>query len=259
MTPFAQTAIEAAKIAGQMLRDNAATDLTVNEELKYDLKLELDVQCQDAISEHLLAAFPGHAILGEEGLAGDQSSPYQWIVDPIDGTVNFFYGIPHYCVSIALRHEDQYLVGVIYDPCQDELWLADEGKATLNGRPITASVRDQPSKAAFTIGFSKSASTMETGFKRYRLIASQVRKTRMLGSAALAMAYVATGRLDAYIEAQISLWDIAAGIPLIEAAGGRIHLTPLPAEHGDSKFSITASSAALHPFCLKAVAEADAG
>ena len=258
MTAFAETAIEAARIAGRMMRENAATDLVVNEQDKFDIKIELDVQCQNAISQHLLAAFPDHAIFGEEGLAGDQSSPWQWIVDPIDGTMNFFHGIPHYCVSIALRHEGKLLLGVIYDPCQEELWLAENGEATLNGQPIRVSERQDPAQAMVTVGFSKTADSLEAGFRRYRHIVGQVRKSRLMGSAALAMAYIATGRLDAYIEHEISLWDIAAGQLLIENAGGAVSLTPLPPERGQEKFSIIASSTALQPFCLEAVATADA-
>lgn len=258
MTPTAEKAIEAARIAGSMMRKNAATDLVVNEEEKFDIKLELDVRCQDAISEHLLAAFPGHAIFGEEGLAGDQSSPWQWIVDPIDGTMNFFHGIPHYCVSIALRHHGDLVLGVIYDPCQDELWLTEEGRSTLNGQAIKVSNRKDPGQAMITVGFSKSAASLETGFRRYKHIVGQVRKSRLMGSAALAMSYIATGRLDAYIEHEISLWDIAAGKLLIENAGGVVSLTPLSPEKGEEKYSIIASNAALHPFCLEAVAAADA-
>ena len=257
MTPFAETAIEAARISGQIMRENAATDLVVNEEHKFDIKIALDVHCQDAISAHLLAAFPDHAIFGEEGLAGDQKSPYQWIVDPIDGTMNFFHGIPHYCVSIALRHAGELILGVIYDPSQDELWVAENGTATLNGQAITVSGREQPGQAMVTIGFSKTEDSLEAGFKRFKHLAGRVRKNRMMGSAALAMAYIASGRLDAYIEHEISLWDIAAGHLLIENAGGKVALTPLPPEKGEEKFSIIASNSALHPFCLEAVAQAD--
>jgi len=260
MTLFATTAIEAARLAAAILNDNSGPDREdpeVSEEHRYDLKLELDVRCQDVITAHLLAAFADHAIFGEEGLAGNQESSYQWIVDPIDGTVNFFYGIPHYCVSIALRHEGEIILGVILDPTRDELWLAEDGKATLNGHPISCSKRDQPSQAAVTIGFAKSGESMESGFRRYKIMATRVRKSRMMGSAALAMAYIACGRLDAYIEQQISIWDIAAGLLLIEYAGGTTTLRPLPPEIGDEKYTILASNAPLHQFCIDSMDEAD--
>ena len=94
----------------------------MNEFHAHDIKLDLDVRAQDLITAQLLAQFPDHAIYGEEGLAGNQASDFQWIVDPIDGTVNFFYGIPHFCISIALRERGEIIVGVIYDPMRDELW-----------------------------------------------------------------------------------------------------------------------------------------
>jgi myo-inositol-1(or 4)-monophosphatase len=146
-------------------------------------------------------------------------------VDPIDGTVNYFYGIPHFCVSIALRVDGEIVLGVIYDPMQDEMFLARKGHApTLNGRPLHVSGRAQLSEAMITVGFSKVRESIDAGLNRFKELLFQVRKTRMLGSAALGMAYVAAGRLDAYIEEVISLWDVAAGIILVETAGGKARL-----------------------------------
>jgi myo-inositol-1(or 4)-monophosphatase len=134
---FLDVAISAAKRAGNLLRENFGAVPEVNELLDHDIKLELDVRTQQLITDHLLAAFPDHALYGEEGIAGNQSSEWQWIVDPIDGTVNYFYGIPHFCISIALRRHDDILLGVIYDPMRDELWTVTEGgKPLLNGKPI---------------------------------------------------------------------------------------------------------------------------
>ncbi len=104
----------------------------------YDIKLALDVESQELITSILLEAFPDHAIFGEEGIAGNQDSRFQWIVDPIDGTVNYFYGIPHFCISIALREDGELKTGVIYDPMLDELWAVEKGGApTLNGTVIS--------------------------------------------------------------------------------------------------------------------------
>jgi myo-inositol-1(or 4)-monophosphatase len=219
-------AIRAAREAGALLREHFETDLNVDAALDHDIKLELDVRSQELITARLLGERPDHAIYGEEGLAGDQSSPCQWIVDPIDGTVNYFYGIPHFCVSIALREHGKMTTGVIYDPMLDELFAVEAGGVpTRNGKPIRTSDRGELKESIVTIGFSKSKEAMDSGMARYRQIAYQVRKTRMLGSAALALAYIACGRLDAYIEEQISLWDIAAGHLLVEAAGGTVRLT----------------------------------
>src|SRR6188508_1196532 len=134
MTEFLDVAIEAARAAGQLLRENFAQPLVVNSAEQHDIKLEIDVRTQELITVLLLQRFPQHALYGEEGIVGDQTAEFQWVVDPLDGTVNFFYGIPHFCTSIALRYRGEIIVGVIYDPVRDELWKAQKGeKPTLNG------------------------------------------------------------------------------------------------------------------------------
>lgn len=226
MSEYLQIAEKAAREAGVLLRENFGREQEVDCYEDHDIKLALDVRSQELITEVLLGAFPDHMVLGEEGDTGVDGAEYQWIVDPIDGTVNYFYGIPHFCVSIALRRgEDDYLAGVIYEPMLDEMWAVAKGEApTLNGVPIGVSSRGRMAEAVVTVGFSKTKESMDAGFERYKQIAYQVRKSRMMGSAALAMAYISCGRLDAYIEEVISLWDIAAGKMLIEAAGGVVDL-----------------------------------
>ena len=227
MSLFLETAIKAAKSAGALLKEHYYKDKEVDSYEQYDIKLELDVMSQNLISEVILNDFPDHSIIGEEGDSLSNQSEYHWVVDPIDGTVNYFYGIPHFCVSIALKKatEDKWLVGVIYDPMMDELWAVEDGQEpTLNGRPISTSQRSKMSDAVVTVGFSKSKEALDAGFESYRNISTSVRKSRMMGSAALALAYIACGRLDAYIEDVISLWDIAAGKLLVEAAGGKVDL-----------------------------------
>lgn len=234
MNPLLTAATKAALAAGHMQREHFGSVLHVNELQKHDIKLELDVRCQELISDMILAEFPEHKILGEEGNSGGEGE-VEWIVDPIDGTVNYFYGIPHFCVSIAARDRItlEPLIGVIYDPMQQEMFTVAKGEpALLNGKPIQVSKRDQMADAMVTVGFSKTKSALDLGFERYKRIAYEVRKTRMLGSAALAMAYIACGRLDAYVEEQISLWDIAAGHMLVEAAGGKVMLQPSTTKPG---------------------------
>lgn len=222
---FTAVATDAARQAGALIRASYGGVLGINELHQYDIKLELDVRAQELITAIILRSFPDHAIYGEEGMAGDQNSDHQWIVDPIDGTVNFFYGIPHFCVSIALRVRGEIILGVIYDPNLDELFVGRKGHGpTLNGQPIQVSGRDKMADAMVTVGFSKNRESIDAGLRRFKDILFQVRKTRMLGSAALGMAYVAAGRLDAYIEEVISLWDVAAGIILVETAGGRARM-----------------------------------
>jgi myo-inositol-1(or 4)-monophosphatase len=237
-------AIEAARAAGDLLRAHFNQPRIVNAATAHDIKLDVDVLAQNLITEILLRHFPGYALYGEEGIVGDQSSEHQWVVDPLDGTVNFFYGIPHFCVSIALRFRGEVIVGVIYDPVREEMWSGEKGqRPLLNGKEFRVSQRATLAEAIVSIGLAKTNATIDAGLPVLQQMVHRVRKCRMLGSAALDMAYVACGRLDAYIEQGISLWDIAAGMLLVESAGGRIELKPrtdMP-----DKFSIIASSGRL--------------
>ncbi|MDF1659985.1 MAG: inositol monophosphatase family protein [Verrucomicrobiales bacterium] len=244
MSPQLELATSAAREAGRLLRDNFESDLEVDEMLSHDIKLALDVKSQELIESRILATFPDHAIYGEEGVAGDQSSDTQWIVDPIDGTVNYFFGIPHFCISIAMREGAELKVGAIYDPMMDEMFAVDfEGPATRNGKPIKPSGRSELSESIVTLGFSKSKESIDAGMKRYRNFAHRVRKTRMMGSAALALAYIACGRLDAYIEEMISIWDIAAGQLMLERGGGKVSL--VQSDINPDKSSIVSSNGKL--------------
>ncbi len=241
MTSHLDTALAAARAAGELLRAYFGKPLDVNEFAAHDIKLELDVRAQALITEILLGAFPDHAIFGEEGIAGNQASEWQWIVDPIDGTVNYFYAIPHFCISIALRRGEEIQVGVIYDPMRDEMWAVERGgKPTLNGAPMAVSARTQLSDAVLSVGFSKTKTTIAAGIPLLEKYVMRARKCRLMGSAALDLAYVACGRLDAYIEQSVSLWDVAAGMILVESAGGKFKMTPR--EDAPEKISVVASN-----------------
>ena len=241
MTSHLDTALAAARAAGDLLRANFGKPLDVNEFAAHDIKLDLDVRAQTLITEILLRAFPDHAIFGEEGIAGNQASEWQWIVDPIDGTVNYFYSIPHFCISIALRRGEEMQVGVIYDPMRDEMWAVERGgKPTLNGAPMAVSARTQLSDAVLSVGFSKTKTTIAAGIPLLEKYVMKARKCRLMGSAALDLAYVACGRLDAYIEQSVSLWDVAAGMILVESAGGKFQMTPR--EDAPEKISVVASN-----------------
>lgn len=227
MSPLLDAAIEAAQAAGRLQRENFGSELAVNEMLKHDIKLDLDVRSQELITRILLRKFPDHCIRGEEGDSGDPEAGTEWIVDPIDGTVNYFYGIPHYCVSIAARRDGEYAAAVVHDPMQNETWTVEKGgQPMLNGKPVHTSGRTRLADAVVTVGFSKSREAIEASFDRFKRISVEARKMRILGSAALALAYTACGRLDAYIEEQVSEWDIAAGRMLLEAAGGAFRAEP---------------------------------
>jgi myo-inositol-1(or 4)-monophosphatase len=241
MKHYLDAAENAARAAGKLLRENFQRQLGVKSMAAHDIKLEIDVQAQELIGKLLLEEFPAYALYGEEGIAGDQSSDHQWIVDPLDGTVNYFYGIPHFCVSIALRMHKQIVVGVIYDPVRGEMWTGQRGEVSkLNGVPIHVSGRAELAEAVISIGLAKTGETINTNFPLIQQMIHRVRKCRVLGSAALDMAYVACGRFDAYIETGISLWDIAAGSLLVENAGGTVDLRPR--ENMKDKYSIVASN-----------------
>src|SRR6266403_4670432 len=216
MKHYLDSAEQAARQAGKLLRENFRRQQRINAAAAHDLKLEIDVQAQELITNLLLKEFPGHAIYGEEGIVGDQSSEHQWVVDPLDGTVNYFYGIPHFCVSIALRVRSEIMVGVIYDPVREEMWTGQKGEAPrLNGQAFHVSDRADLAEAVISVGLSKTGITIEAGLPVLQRMIHRARKCRLLGSAALDMAYVACGRFDAYIEQGISLLDIAAGWLLI--------------------------------------------
>ena len=228
-----KAAVKAARAAGRVMLANWHLPKHVNATDPHDIKLELDVRCQKLIEKILRAAFPQISLLGEEGCSGDANSDYRWVVDPIDGTVNFAYGIPHACVSIALQRRAQTagiaefkdgfqtLVGVVYDPFCDELWTAIRGQpARLNGKVIHVSKRSKLRETILSIGFAKTRENLEATLPYFIDLTHRVRKLRIMGSAALALVYVATGRFDAYIERGIHLWDIAAGGLIVECAGG---------------------------------------
>lgn len=222
-------AVKAARAAGAVMYANWHKPKRINAAEAHDIKLELDVRCQALIEKTLRNAFPEIPLLGEEGISGDVTAEYRWVVDPIDGTVNYAFGMPHAAVSIALQHREQSIVGVIYDPFTDELWSTVKGEPTrLNGKIIRVSNRSQIGDCIIAMGFSKSKDNLEKSLPHLIRISRQAKKIRILGSAALELAYVASGRLDAYVERTINVWDIAAGQLLVENAGGEFYWLPAP-------------------------------
>ena len=247
------------------MRRHLAVPKRVDSATRYDIKLDLDVRCQKEIERKLHAAYPEVQFLGEEDAKRKTDAEYRWVVDPIDGTVNFAYGIPHACVSIALQsradvlamqrsrslrgeegrkakssssalavYPDGYitLVGVVYDPFRDELWTAIAGQAArLNGKIIHVSRRDRLAESVISIGLSKSRQRLEATLPLLNQLVRRVRKLRVMGAGALDLVYVATGRFDAYLEQRIRLWDIAAGALILECAGGEIRRTAVPGVH----------------------------
>ena len=225
------TAQAAAREAGAFLRECFHSVKTVDASEAHDIKLRLDKDTQSLIVARLQQDYPDYSVLGEEGDCGADSAPAQWIVDPIDGTVNYFYGIPIFCVSIALRVGEQVVLGCVYDPMLDECFCAVRGgEASLNGRPLQVSSRSSMAEAVVFIGHGTHDGSGAQGIARFAHISAQVKKIRILGSAALTLCYIAAGRFDAYIENRIHLWDFAAARVILEAAGGKLEYSPSSAD-----------------------------
>ena len=242
-------ATRAAQAAGKLMRQHLHQTKKVNAKTSYDIKLDLDVRCQKLIEQKLRQVFPKISLLGEEGDSGAINEQYRWVVDPIDGTVNFAYGIPHACVAIALQERTatgdyQTTLGVVHDPFTNETWTALRGESTrLNGQVVRVSARKVLPECIVCVGFAKSRHSLQRALPHFIWMARRVRKMRMMGSAALGLAYVASGRFDAYIERGVSLWDVAAGGLLIECAGGKFWTEKVP---GRQKIRMVASNGLVH-------------
>ncbi len=224
-----RAAERAARLAGDYLLSRFRTPLPVDEELAHDLKLRIDKETQQLIEDALREEFPDYSVLGEEGSSA-ANADFVWIIDPLDGTVNYFYGLPLFCVSIALRVCDRVVLGCVYEPVRDMCYCAQEGgEATCNGNPIRVSTRADMREAIVFVGHGTHDGSGEIGVRRFAHVSAQVRKIRILGTAALTLCHIAEGCFDAYIENRTKLWDFAAAGFILERAGGRILFTPTDA------------------------------
>ena len=195
-----------------------------NKEGMNNLVTEADHAAEKAIIEKIKSQYPDHHILSEEVGELVQNSRYKWIIDPIDGTVNFAHGIPLNCVSIAVEHNGEIVLGAVYNPHMNEFFLAEKGRgATLNDKPIKVSDQTEPIKACLVTGFPYTYLDMPNGplsiFERF------IRKgvpVRRLGSAAIDLCWVAAGRFDGFYEHKLEAWDSAAGFLMVEEAGGKV-------------------------------------
>jgi len=188
---------------------------------------EADTQTEELIRARLDAARPDDAILGEEGDDKPGTTGLRWVVDPLDGTVNFLFGIPIWAVSVAVEDADGVLAGVVYDPMADELWsAARDGDPAMNGAPVRSPVRADLGTALVATGFGYDSAVRERQAAVVARLLPQVRDVRRLGSAALDLAWLAAGRYDAYYEFGINHWDVAAGALICERAGLAVHHFP---------------------------------
>jgi myo-inositol-1(or 4)-monophosphatase len=220
-------AVEIARDASLSIFPDSDKSIAAN--LERDVKLEGDIRLNQLIVRRLQEKTPYAVLSEEEGFSKGKldNKEYLWIVDPLDGSLNFSRGIPLFCISIALWREMEPLLGVVYDFNRDEMFtgLVTEG-AWLNGMPIKVSDVVEESEAVLCTGFPVSTDFSESALLNFVKDIQSYRKVRLLGSAALSLAYVASGRADAYHENDIAIWDVAAGIAIVKAAGGVVHFRP---------------------------------
>ena len=227
MHPMLNTAIKAAR-RGATVINRASFDLdrvSVTEKHFNDFVTEVDQAAEAAIIEVLKTAYPDHANLAEESGASanlHDESEYVWIIDPLDGTTNFIHGFPQYCVSIALQHRGIITQAVVYDPTRNEMFTATKGGgAFLNDKRIRVTRCDKIADALIGTGFpSRDLSGLDQYLEMFKVMTAKCQGLRRPGSAALDLAYVATGRLDGFFEKGLAPWDIAAGSLLVTEAGG---------------------------------------
>jgi myo-inositol-1(or 4)-monophosphatase len=220
--PQAAVAEEAARAAGAILLERFGSEraLERTKSSPTDLVSEADHAAERLIRERLEAARPDDGVLGEEGGDHAGTSGVRWVVDPLDGTVNFLFGIPQWAVSIACEDADGTLVGVVYDPLRDELFSAErDGVPMLDGAPIKASTRTDLSTALVGTGFGYDAEVRRAQAAVVARLLPEVRDIRRFGAAAIDLAWTACGRLDAYYEHGLNAWDLAAGGLICERAG----------------------------------------
>ena len=225
-------ASEIAREAGARLREFFAQGVATEYKGDVDLVTVADRTSEKLIRERLAAAFPEHGIYGEEGTRDRMEGEFRWYVDPLDGTTNFAHGFPQFCVSLGLEQrpaglaadqDGRLVAAIIYDPMRDELFVAEQGRgALLNGKPMHVSRTPELAESLVATGFPSRKRHASPNIHFYQEFTLRSHGVRRAGSAALDLAYVAAGRLEAFWEFTLNPWDTAAGILLVEEAGGRV-------------------------------------
>lgn len=230
MDDLLATAMTLARAAGARLLEFYGGDLDIAlKSSEFDLVTQADKTSEALILGELRARYPDHAFLAEESGASATTSEWQWVVDPLDGTTNFASGFPHFCVSIGLRHRDETVLGVLFDPLRDELFWAERGTGAWLESPRTGRQRlavrqtTRLEESVLATGFAYSRASTETNnLAEFTRLIRRIRGIRRAGSAALDIAYVAAGRLDGYWEYHMQAWDTTAASLLVTEAGGTL-------------------------------------
>jgi myo-inositol-1(or 4)-monophosphatase len=220
---FAPVAADIAREAGALLMPFFARRIGYEYKGDADLVTEADRASERLITDRIRARWPRHDIVGEEGTRVDSGSEYRWYVDPLDGTTNFAHGFPVFCVSMGLEHNGRMVAGVVYDPTRDELFSAEEGSgAYLNQRRIHVSTASRLDETLLATGFPSQKRHKNPNIYFYHQITLHTHGVRRAGSAALDLCYVAAGRVDGFWEFNLNPWDTAAGVLLVQEAGGNV-------------------------------------
>ena len=246
-SPYRVVAERAAIEAGQILLDRYGK-VTAREKGPGDLVTEADSASQRAIVAALLGAFPDHTMLAEEDdVQADPANPWRWVVDPLDGTVNFAHGFPFWSVSIALEHAGQLVAGVVYNPLTREMFAASRGDgATRNGEPIRVSATGSLGSALSSTGWPTAfAADSARQLALLDRMATGTHSVRRTGSAALNLAHVAAGHFEVFYATSIRPWDVAAGVVLVAEAGGQISALD-GGPHDLDRGSLLATNGAVH-------------
>jgi myo-inositol-1(or 4)-monophosphatase len=221
-------AIQTARDAGRVLAERFGRSLNITNKSEIDLVTESDLASERLIIDRIKTHYPRHAILAEESGASEpadreRQSDWLWIIDPLDGTTNYAHGYPCFCVSIGLENKGRMELGVVYDPIRDEMFTAERGRgAALNDRRIRVSPTPHLASALLCTGFPYDVRERGEFARHFTNFIMHAQGVRRDGAAALDLAYVAAGRFDGFWEEGLRPWDVAAGILLIEEAGGRV-------------------------------------
>lgn len=246
MNPFLNTAVKAARLAGRVITLNAEKldRLTVTAKGHADFVSEVDKQAEEEIIYAIRENYPDHAIYAEES-GRTTGNDFEWIIDPLDGTTNFLHGIPQYAVSIALREKGVLKVAVVFDPVKDELFTAVKGEgALLNDRRIRVSKTEHMAYSLLATGFPyKDMKNLNLWSDCFQSLLPETSGVRRAGSAALDLAWVAAGRYDGFWEFELNAWDIAAGVLLVQEAGGMVSEVDGGRDHMQSGNIMAANSA----------------
>lgn len=237
-----EIAVAAARAAGRHALENRHRCGEVLERGAHDVKLVLDRECQQKAADAVHAHWPGAPILGEEGAFG--TGEWVWIIDPLDGTVNYLHGMPLWCTSVAVAHRGEVVAGAVFVPELNELYTATaDGPAELNGSRIHTSNVRALSEALVLTGLSKHMSAHPEAASHLIALATRAQKTRVMGAAAVDLCNVACGRADGYYESSIYLWDVAAAGLIVERAGGR---TEVLRRHNEHHLAFLATNGHIH-------------